>query len=104
MDLRRSEGKGDEMTIDQRDGVALFAMSPGAGEDGPGLAGRHRHRHRPQLWRRTAPDYFFGRPAKKKDDCFVNPALAADRPVVIAFLGCADFPRTTASRRSTAST
>ncbi len=92
------------MTIDQRDGVALVAMSPGAGEDGPGsIAGIDIATGR-VLWRRSAPDYFFGRPAKKKDDCFVNSALAADRPVVIAFLGCYAFPSDNRFPASTAST
>ncbi len=84
-------GRGGEMTVDQRDGVVLFAMNAGAGEDSPGiLAGIDAATGR-ELWRKQVPDFFFGRPAKKKDECFVNPAIAADRPVVIAFLGCDDF-------------
>jgi outer membrane protein assembly factor BamB len=80
------------MTVDQRDGVVLFAMNAGAGDDSPGLlAGIDAETGR-QLWRKEVPDYFFGRPAKKNDECFVNPAIAADRAVVIAFLGCDSFP------------
>ena len=87
------DGKGAEMTVDQRDGVVLFSMTPGAGDEGPGLLVGLDAATGRQLWRKQAPDYFFGRPAKRDDDCFVNPALAADRPVVIAFLGCSpEFP------------
>lgn len=87
-------GKDGVMTVDQRDGVVLFAMSPGAAEDGPGLLVGLDAKTGKQLWRKQAPDFFFGRRAKKDDECFVNPALAADRAVVIAFLGCDSFGAT----------
>ena len=85
-------GKGGEMTVDQRDGVILFAMNAGAGEESPGLLAGIDAATGRQLWRKQVPEYFLGRPARKKDECFVNPAIAADRAVVIAFLGCDDFP------------
>ena len=74
------------------------------GDEGPGLLVGLDAATGRQLWRKQAPDYFFGRRAKKDDECFVNPALAADRPVVIAFLGCSPSSRRRSRPRSTAST
>ena len=79
-----SEYFGNDVALDQRDGVVMLGGSLGD------LSALDAKTGKP-LWRRTASDYFFERPRKKKDECFLNPALAADRDVIIASLGCDDF-------------
>jgi outer membrane protein assembly factor BamB len=81
-------GQGGELTIAQRDGIVLVAMNAGAGQESAGLMAALDADTGKPLWQHQVPDYFFGRAARKKDECFLNPALAADRAVVITFMGC----------------
>ncbi len=75
---------GNDAILDQRDGVVMLGGKLGDISALDATTGK-------PLWRHTASDYFFGRARKKKDECFLNPALAADRDVIIASLGCDDF-------------
>ena len=75
---------GNDAVLDQRDGVVMLGGELGDVSALDATTGK-------PLWQHTASDYFFGRARTKKDECFLNPALAADRDVIIASLGCDDF-------------